>query len=146
MTAHVIARARGASLALLLTALLFGTSGCDDATSATSPTATSPVTETFSGQFTPGGSAARSFVAASAGTVSITLTQVGPPADAVVGLGVGIPQASGAGCYLTQVVQTGASSSPQLTVSVDAGTYCVRLHDPGTLAAQIAFTVTLVRP
>jgi hypothetical protein len=144
MTAHVIARAR-ASLATLLAALLLGASGCDDAT-ATSPTATSPVTETFSGQFTPGGSAARSFVAASAGTVSITLTQVGPPADVVVGLGVGIPQASGANCYLTQVVQAGASASPQLTVQVDAGTYCVRLHDPGTLVTQVAFNVTIVRP
>ena len=146
MTTHVIADARRASLAVLLAAVLLGASGCDDATTATSPTATSPVTETFSGQFTPGGAAARSFVAASAGSVSLTLTQIGPPADTVVGLGVGIPQASGSGCYLTQVVQTGASTSPQLTVQVEAGTYCVRLHDPGTLVTQVAFTVTIVRP
>ena len=61
----------------------------------------------------------------------ITLTQIGPPADVVVGLGIGIPQANGSGCHLTQTMQTGASSAPQLTVAVDAGTYCVRLYDPG---------------
>ena len=33
-----------------------------------------------------------------------------------------------------------------LTVSVDAGTYCVRVFDPGTMTAQTAFTVTIVRP
>ena len=132
--------------ALFLAVLVLAAAGCDDATTATSPTVTSPVTETFNGQFIPGGTAARAFTAASSGTVSITLTQVGPPADAVVGLGVGIPQPSGTGCLLTQVVQTGASSSPQLTVSVDAGTYCVRLHDTGTLAAPVSFSVTIVRP
>jgi len=132
--------------ALLLTVLALAAAGCDDATTATSPTVTSPVTETFSGQFVPGGTAARAFTAASSGAVSITLTQIGPPADAVVGLGVGIPQSTGAGCLLTQTIHTGASSSPQITVSVDAGSYCVRLYDTGTLAAAVAFTVTIVRP
>jgi hypothetical protein len=47
---------------------------------------------------------------------------------------------------MTQMVQTGAASSPQITAAVDAGTYCVRLHDPGTLAAPVAFSVTIVRP
>jgi hypothetical protein len=134
------------SRAFLMALFALAAAGCDDASTATSPTVTSPVTETFSGQFFPGGSAARAFTAASAGTVSITLTQIGPPADAVVGLGVGIPQSTGTGCLLTQTIQTGASSSPQLTVSVDAGTYCVRLYDTGTLAATVAFSVTIVRP
>jgi hypothetical protein len=129
-----------------LLALVLPTAGCDDASTATSPTTTSPVTETFSGQFVPGGSASRAFTAAAAGTVLITLTQIGPPADAVVGLGVGIPQVNGSGCHMTQAVQAGAASSPQITVQVDAGTYCLRLYDPGTLAAQVAFSVTIVRP
>ena len=129
-----------------MTVLALAAAACDDASTATSPSVTSPVTETFSGQFLPGGTAARAFTAASSGTVSITLTQIGPPADAVVGLGVGIPQSTGTGCLLTPTIQTGASSSPQLTVPVDAGTYCVRLYDPGTLTATVAFNVTIVRP
>ena len=132
---------------LLPAALLLAALGCDDASTTTSPTATtSPVTETFSAQFFPGGSAARSFTAASAGTVSITLTQIGPPADLVVGLAVGIPQSNGSGCYMTQSVNAGAASSPQLTVPVDAGSYCVRLYDLGTMKAVAAFSVTIVRP
>ena len=131
---------------LLMALLALAAAGCDDASTATSPTVTSPVTETFSGQFSSGGTAARAFTAASSGTVSITLTQVGPPADAIVGLGVGIPQSTGTGCLLTQTIRTGASPSPQLTVPVDAGTYCVRLHDPGTLTSTVAFSVTIIRP
>jgi hypothetical protein len=139
-------RARRLALLAPLAAFVLATAGCDDASTATSPTTTSPVTETFSGQFVPGGSASRGFTAASPGTVSVTLTQIGPPADVVVGLGVGIPQASGAGCHLTQTVQAGAASSPQITVPVDAGSYCLRVYDPGTLVAQVAFSVTIVRP
>ena len=133
---------------LLVTVSIAGltSASCDDGATATSPTATSPVTETFTGQFIPGGSAARSFTAASAGTVSITLTQAAPPAGVVVGLGVGIPQANGSSCLLTQSLQTSAATSPQFTVQVDAGTYCVRIYDPGTLTSQVAFTVTIVRP
>jgi hypothetical protein len=130
----------------LATLLALSTAACDDASTATSPTATSPVTETFSGQFIPGGSAARSFTAASSGTVSITLTEIGPPADVVVGLGIGIPQSNGSGCYLTQTVQTGAASTPQITVAVDAGAYCLRLYDTGSLKAKVAFSATIVRP
>jgi hypothetical protein len=139
---------RGRRLALLapLVAFVLAAAGCDDASTATSPTTTSPVTETFSGQFLPGGSASRAFTAASSGTVSITLTQIGPPANVVVGLGVGIPQTNGAGCHMTQTVHAGASATPQITVPVDAGSYCLRLYDPGTLTAQVAFTVTIVRP
>ena len=121
-------------------------SGCDNASTTTSPTATSPVTETFSGQVIPGGSAARSVTAASSGTVSITLTQIGPPADVVVGLGIGIPQSSGSGCYLTQTMPAGASVAPQIAVAVEAGSYCVRLYDTGALVTQVAFSVTIVRP
>jgi len=132
-----------------LTAVLLGAAlatGCDDAATTTSPTATSPVTELFSAQFIPGGSASRSFVAASAGTVSLTLSQLGPPAGLVVGFGIGIPQSNGSGCYLTQSVNTGAASSPQITAQVDAGSYCVRLYDLGTMTSATGFTVTIVRP
>ena len=94
----------------------------------------------------PAAAASRSFTAASAGTATIALTQIGPPADVTVGLGVGIPRADSAGCYLTQTVQTGASSAPQLTAAVEAGSYCVRLFDTGALTSPVAFNVTIVRP
>ena len=142
MTVHV----RYLLFVALLVVAGLSTAGCNDASTATSPTVTSPVTELFSGQFMPGGSAARSFTAASAGTVSITLSQLGPQSGLGVGLGIGIPQSNGSGCLITQVLEAGASTSPNLTVLVDEGTYCVRLHDLGTLTSQVAFTVTIVRP
>jgi hypothetical protein len=140
------ARTTSGLAASLVAALALSAMACKDAASATSPTATSPVTETFSGQFVPGGSAARAFTAASSGTVSLTLTQIGPPADVVVGFGVGIPQANGSGCYLTQTMQAGASTVPQITATVDAGTYCLRLYDTGAMVSPVAFSVTIVRP
>jgi hypothetical protein len=132
--------------AAFLVVLALALSGCGDSTTATAPTATSPVTETFTGQVIVGGSASHAFTAASAGTVSLTLASLGPPADLVVGFGVGIPQTNGASCLLSQSVQTGAATSPQITVQVDAGTYCVRLYDLGTMKSPAAFTVTIVRP
>lgn len=119
---------------------------CNDASTATSPTSTSPVTETFVGQLIPGGSAARSITSASSGTLSLTLTQIGPPADIAVGLGVGIPQSNGTGCYLTQWTATGAASTPQISAAVEAGVYCLRLFDTGALTSPVAFSITIVRP
>jgi hypothetical protein len=133
-------------IAACLAAALSGMA-CDDASSTpTSPSATSPVTETFSGQLSVGGTASRSFTSATSGTATLTLTQIGPPADVTVGFGIGIPQADGAGCHLTQSLQTGASPTPQFTVTVEAGSYCVRLFDTGALTSQVAFSVTIVRP
>jgi hypothetical protein len=132
--------------ALLLPFIALALAACGNDATATSPTATSPVTETFTGQVIAGGSASHAFTAASAGTVSLTLASLGPPTDLVVGFGVGIPQANGASCLLSQSVQTGASTLPQITTQVDAGTYCVRLYDLGTLKSPTAFTVTIVRP
>jgi hypothetical protein len=144
MTMHArFARWLGAGLVAVLA---LSTIACDDASTATSPSTTSPVTETFSGQIIKGGSAARSFTAASAGTVSITLASIGPPADIQVGLGIGIPQASGSGCYLTQTMMAGAATAPQISTPVDAGTYCIRLYDTGAVTSAVAFSVTIVRP
>jgi hypothetical protein len=128
----------------LLLAVASIAAACGDATTATSPTTTSPVTETFIGQFSPGGGASRSFTSASSGSAIVTLTQDTAPADATVGLGIGIPQANNAGCYLTQTMP--AVTGTTLTVAVEAGTYCVRLYDAGGLTAPVAFTLTIVRP
>jgi len=136
----------GVPAAFLAVAFALALTGCGDSTSATAPTTTSPVTETFTGQLVVGGSASHAFTAVSAGTVSVTLASLGPPADLMVGFGVGIPQTNGASCLLSQSVQTGAATSPQITVQVEAGTYCVRLYDLGTMKSPAAFTVTIVRP
>jgi hypothetical protein len=134
--------ARGSLFPVLLaTTLAVAGSDCGNNSSApTSPT-TSPTTETFTGQFSPGGGASRVFTSAGTGAVTLTVTQV---TAAEVGLGVGIPQPSNIGCYLSETIEAATAST--LTTGVEAGTYCVRIYDLGTLTAPVAFTLTIVHP
>jgi hypothetical protein len=108
------------------------------------PVATSPVTETFSTQLAVGGYASRSFNAAKAGTATVTLTSAGSSSTVKLGLGVGIPDINGNGCLFTRSTDTAAGG--QLSIAVDAGVYCVKLYDIGTLTSNINFTITIVRP
>jgi len=128
-------------------ALLWATAACT--TTLTSPTETETVTDvegTFTSQLVPGGSATRAFTVASRGTVSVTLSTT-TPAGTVVGLGIGIPQANGAGCTLNTSVETAAGSSPQLMVTADSGTYCAKVYDVGFLTTSaVPFTLLISRP
>src|SRR6266487_3302451 len=62
----------------------------------TTPTRTSP--ETFSSVVTKSGATSHAFVASKTGPYSVTLTGLSAPGS--IGLGVGIPNANGAGCNL----------------------------------------------
>lgn len=112
------------------------------------PTAATPdtTTDVFSTQLGIGGSATRSFKVRTTGTVSVTLTSVGPPNTVAVGVGVGIPQATGSGCNLTRSAVTTASTDPQITLTADAGTYCVRVYDAGSLTGDVVFSVSVLHP
>ncbi|MGB7219537.1 MAG: hypothetical protein WBD07_12110 [Vicinamibacterales bacterium] len=133
-------------LALVL-ALIGSACGDDPITPTPTPTPVSPVTETFASGLVPLGTSSRTFDAAKAGSVTITLTSSGPPTDVTLGLGVGIPTpGASAGCSLTTAVNMPPSTTPQITVQVDAGKFCVKVFDTGTLTAQTFFSVTIVRP
>lgn len=112
------------------------------------PTAATPdtTTDVFSTQLGIGGTATRAFTVRTTGIVSVTLTSVGPPSTVAVGVGVGIPQASGSGCNLTRSAVATASADPQITLTADAGTYCVRVYDVGNLTAEVMFSVSVLHP
>ena len=131
-------------LAAMAALAIMGTS-CGTLATPTAPT-TGPFTEVFASQLGIRGTATRSFRATEPGTVSLTLTSAGPPATLEVGVGVGIPNGSGAGCNLTKSVVTGASSSPQLTIAVDSGAYCARVFDVGNLTGDATFSVSVLHP
>jgi hypothetical protein len=138
---------RHLSLPLLLIAGM-GVSACDDLrTYPTEPTATAESPEgSFSSQLLPGGSATRAFTMPAAGTMSLTLSAT-TPASVVLGLGVGIPQANGAGCLLNSMVETAAGSAPQITVTTESGTYCAKVYDVGNLTTTpVPFTLSFSRP
>jgi hypothetical protein len=127
-------------------ALLLAVAGvaCSDKSSTTSPTTTSPTTMTFASQVSVNGGTSRTFTTTTAGTVKVTMATLGN-GTVVAGLGIGLP-ATGAPCSLAQSVVTGPSSSPQITITADAGTYCVQVFDAGKLTADTEFSVTVEYP
>jgi hypothetical protein len=126
-------------------ALAIAAASCSTLEVPTAPEA-GPFTDVFASQLGVRGSATRSFTVREPGAVSATLTSVGPPATLEVGLGVGIPNGSGAGCNLTKSVVTTAGSSPQLTIDADGGAYCVRVFDVGNLTGDVTFSVSVLHP
>jgi len=139
-----------APLFLMVLALAPFAAGCDNGPlasttdSTTTTTTTSPVTEIFSSQLAVGGYAFRSITAVKAGTISVTLTSAGSSSTLKVGLGLGIPDSTGTACLFTRSTETAAGG--QLSATADAGNYCLRVWDLGTLTATTPFTVTIVRP
>ncbi len=117
-------------------------SACSD-DGVTSPTEViSSTTITWTTRLVPRGSASRSLTVAQSGTVSVTLQS----APVVVGLGIGVPQASGGGCRTTFSTTAAPGPSPQLTAPVEQGTYCVMVFDVVGIETPIDFVVEVVQP
>jgi hypothetical protein len=76
--------------------------------------------------------------------VTISLTSVGTDASTTVGLAFGIWD--GTACRVQTSLNTTAGTGPQITTTVDAGSYCLRLLDLGTLTSTTLFTVVTVHP
>jgi hypothetical protein len=119
-------------------------SGCTDdgVTSPTTDPQDSP-TSTFDSILHPDGSATQSVVVSNAGTLIVRLDAVSPPAS--VGLALGLARSDGSGCYLTAALDA-AEPPAELTTAVDPGRYCVQVFDPGELASEVAFSLTITRP
>lgn len=102
-------------------------------------------TETFASALALGGASAHTFSVSQAGTVSLTLTSVTP--STIVGIGIGIPGAATPVCSLSSSQNTTARSTPQITILVDAGTYCAEVYDTGNLSTPaVLFSMTIAHP
>lgn len=135
-------------LPLVTLAVLSCLAGCNDTPTPTAPTPATPVgptTVTWSTQLGPRGTVSRSIQPSTTGTVTVTLNSI-TPIDRPLGLSIGIPRAGGSGCLPTLTVQTAASSTPQIETRVATGTYCVQVHELGTLDAPVTFTVVIALP
>ena len=135
---NTIRMSRAWLLALVVLSTACGTSYFD---LPTAPTATPPDPAIFTSQLVRGGSASHQFMRSTAGNIQVTLTDLNPAV--VVGLGVGIPRPDGNGCNLTRSVDTTAGSSPQITITADAGTYCVKIYDIGQIAERATFSIRI---
>jgi hypothetical protein len=100
-------------------------------------------TETFASFLSIGGTSARTLTVSQSGTISVTLGSVTP--TALIGMGIGIPVSASSICSLSNSLSATAGS--QLTIAVDAGTYCVEMYDPGGLIAPgVSFSTTITHP
>lgn len=133
-------------LAAVVLASSLTLAGCDDDPPTTPTETPTTTTITFASNLAVGGASTRSFAVTRTGTVSVTLVNAGNSATLRVGLGVGIPLGDGSGCVLSRSVETVAGTTAQLELTVDTGTYCVQIYDPGTLTAVVPFSISLVYP
>jgi hypothetical protein len=95
--------------------------------------------DTFATNLTVGGVVTRAFTASESGTLGVTLTSA---AGQTIGFGVGLWDGIQCGPTTFGPATDGAA----ISLPVDAGVYCVKLSDLGTLKATIPFTVTINHP
>jgi hypothetical protein len=129
-------------VALAIVAAVTG-GGCNLLNSVDSPsTTTTP--DTIGGTVGVNGSYLSTFTVTQTGTVSVTLATMSP--SVVMGLGIGTPNGT-TSCTLTSSTPSAtAGSTPQLTVTEQAGSYCISVYDVGNLTGTGTFTVTVSHP
>ncbi len=104
-----------------------------------------PGSSLFRSDLTVGGVGVRTFTATKAGTVVVSLTELGPPAGVEASVGIGLPSSDGTGgCNVTTAIVTAAPA--EISVPVVAGTYCVKIADVGNFTQTTTFSITIVRP
>jgi len=139
---------------ILLLAVLGTVAGCNDntvttpTTTTTTTTTTATTTETFSGTLNMNGAATYPFTAGAGGTVTATLTTVGP--DATVPIGLSLGAWTGSACQLSSsIANDSATQGAIVTGTVTAAAaLCARVYDTGkvTAAQPVSFTVTIAHP
>jgi hypothetical protein len=141
---------RARLLAIAALAALAVACGDDSPTSPADTTTTSAATSiTYTGTLDVGGSRFYSFSNAAAGSVTAFLASVTSPATRLpvavpLEIGLGVPAGTGCSTTTTQIVAPGLVS--QMTVSLAAGVFCLRVADAGELRAPVAFAVRFSHP
>ncbi len=128
-------------LPIAVTMITLGCSGAEE-------TATSPTT--LSGEFTfastigIGGTASRAFATHGSGGITATLMTGSPSVG--LGVGIGIPRATGSNCDVTRAIETVGGDGRELTIAAEAGTYCVKVFDLGRINDLASFSVRVTHP
>ena len=128
----------------LVTGAVLATASCNwfkNNSNSTSPS--TALTETFSATLYQNNSVMFTFTTTQSGTVAVTLTAVTPATTALLNLGIGTPNGTNACTLTTSASSAVAGSIAQITTSENAGSYCVKVYDTGTLSATSTVTVTI---
>jgi hypothetical protein len=130
---------------VILTAVV---AGCDSEADLPAPSDPVPFSrfETYEGTLSPAGFGFYSFTVGTAGSVELTLTSLvdessGATIDETLTVGFGVP--SGMDCATTESAGAAPALGPQITRSVEAGTYCARLSDAGVLTSRAVFALRI---
>lgn len=144
---HWRAMRRSLRPGLALLALL-GAGCTEESPGIIDPTFTQGVVhESFSGSLPLLGFRFYSFTVPQRGAIEATLlslTENGVAVSTTALLTIGAPR--GTDCVGTSSIGASPGASPQLTVSVDPGVYCVRIADNGSFTAPLDFAITITRP
>jgi hypothetical protein len=104
-----------------------------------------PGSSLFRSDLTVGGVGVRTFTATQAGTVVVSLTELGPPPGVEASVGIGLPSSDGSGgCNVATAIV--ASAPAEFSLPVVAGVYCVKIADVGNFTGTTTFSITIVRP
>ena len=101
-------------------------------------------TITYTSTVLQGGFTSRTFNATQAGTAVVLVDTIEPGNVSSLSLGIGFPRTDGGGCQLTQLHT--ATRGSQFAVNVEAGTYCVRVADVGTVTGSASFSLRIQHP
>ncbi len=123
-------------LALAIPAL--GAAGCDnnnttDASTASTTTPSTSVTESFAGTISVSGAASFNFTANGSGTVTATLKSVSPATTAIMGIALGVW--NGVSCQVVIANDAATANTTVIGSTTSSGTLCVRAYDVGKLTA-----------
>jgi hypothetical protein len=136
---------------LIATVLAVVTIACGDDESPTEPSSTTSTTTTvtYAGTIDAGGSRFYSFTNAAAGSVtaflaSVTAVDSRLPLATPLELGIGVPAGTDCATTITQIVSPALVS--QMTASLAAGVFCLRVADAGELRAPVTFAVRFSHP
>jgi len=136
---------------LIAAVLAVVTIACGDDESPTEPSSTTSTatTVTYTGTIDAGGSRFYSFTNAAAGSVtaflaSVTAADSRLPLATPLELGIGVPAGTDCATTITQIVSPGLVS--QITASLAAGVFCLRVADAGELRAPVTFAVRFSHP
>ncbi len=138
----------------LLSAILALAGACGTTTTTTTPTTAVPTTETFTGLLNPVGAVVASFVTLTGGTVTATLSAIGPDATQTVGFSLGTFNSLTNVCTVVFDNPAAQQAAIFTTTASTTGFYCVRLYDNGSVAAAVAngtataftYTITVSHP
>jgi hypothetical protein len=114
------------------------------AAAALSSVSNGKVAATFSGTVPRDGLSAHSFTILRAGSVTATLTRLGPASGQAIGFGLGTPTGAG-NCALVETLDA-AHVTAELGGTLRTGTYCVAVYDAGevTAAEPLDYTISVI--